>query len=73
VPVRVEHSVVLRLDGPCVPSCAHLLVCARLTFCRPPAYCCNGSNAATHQGYAKEYGTAALTFVKGKVNAMLNK
>jgi hypothetical protein len=48
-------------------------LCTRLTILRPSAYCCNGSNAATHQGYAKEYGTAALTFVKGKVNAMLGK
>ncbi|KAJ7718231.1 putative acetyl xylan esterase [Mycena metata] len=35
-------------------------------------YCCNGSNAATHQGYAVEYGSVALTFVKNKVNAMLS-
>ncbi|KAJ7075986.1 putative acetyl xylan esterase [Mycena belliarum] len=35
-------------------------------------YCCNGSDANTHQGYAVEYGAAALTFVKGKVNAMLS-
>ncbi|KAJ7637007.1 cutinase-domain-containing protein [Roridomyces roridus] len=34
-------------------------------------YCCNGSNAATHQGYAAEYGSVALTFVKNKVNAKL--
>ncbi|KAJ7718232.1 putative acetyl xylan esterase [Mycena metata] len=33
-------------------------------------YCCNGSNAATHQGYAVEYGSVALTFVKNKVNAL---
>lgn len=26
-------------------------------------YCCNGSNAATHQGYASEYGSQALSFV----------
>ncbi|KAJ6496191.1 putative acetyl xylan esterase [Mycena sanguinolenta] len=35
-------------------------------------YCCNGSDANTHQGYAVEYGSVALTFVKNKVNAMLN-
>ncbi|KAJ7083489.1 cutinase-domain-containing protein [Mycena epipterygia] len=35
-------------------------------------YCCNGSNAATHQGYATEYGAVALTFVKNKVNALLS-
>ncbi|CAK5276501.1 unnamed protein product [Mycena citricolor] len=35
-------------------------------------YCCNGSDANTHQGYAVEYGAAALTFVKGKVNALLS-
>ncbi|KAF7311900.1 Acetyl xylan esterase [Mycena indigotica] len=34
-------------------------------------YCCNGSDANTHQGYANEYGSVALTFVKNKVNAML--
>ncbi|KAF7347136.1 Acetyl xylan esterase [Mycena venus] len=35
-------------------------------------YCCNGSDANTHQGYAVEYGAVALTFVKNKVNAMLS-
>ncbi|KAK5134159.1 carbohydrate esterase [Meristemomyces frigidus] len=30
-------------------------------------YCCNGNNAATHQGYGAEYGAAALTFVKSKL------
>ncbi|KAJ7157426.1 putative acetyl xylan esterase [Mycena filopes] len=35
-------------------------------------YCCNGSDANTHQGYAVEYGSVALTFVKNKVNALLN-
>ncbi|CAG8155082.1 unnamed protein product [Penicillium olsonii] len=30
-------------------------------------YCCNGSNAATHNGYGSEYGSQALTFVKGKL------
>ncbi|KAJ7822285.1 Acetylxylan esterase At 0.90 angstrom resolution [Mycena olivaceomarginata] len=34
-------------------------------------FCCNGSNAATHQGYAVEYGSVALTFVRNKVNAAL--
>ncbi|KAJ6450112.1 putative acetyl xylan esterase [Mycena sanguinolenta] len=34
-------------------------------------YCCNGENAATHEGYATEYGAVALTFVKNKVNAVL--
>ncbi|KAJ7830288.1 putative acetyl xylan esterase [Mycena olivaceomarginata] len=29
-------------------------------------FCCNGSNAATHQGYAVEYGSVALTFVRNK-------
>ncbi|KAJ7099464.1 Acetylxylan esterase At 0.90 angstrom resolution [Mycena belliarum] len=37
----------------------------------PDPFCCNGNNAATHQGYAVEFGAAALTFVKNKVNAML--
>lgn len=32
-------------------------------------YCCNGSNAATHQGYGSEYGQQALTFVKSKIPA----
>ncbi|KAJ7157425.1 putative acetyl xylan esterase [Mycena filopes] len=34
-------------------------------------FCCNGSNAATHQGYAVEFGAAATAFVKNKVNALL--
>ncbi|KAH8900349.1 carbohydrate esterase family 5 protein [Thozetella sp. PMI_491] len=32
-------------------------------------YCCNGSDAATHQGYGTEYGQAALTFVNSKLSA----
>ncbi|KAJ5682767.1 Acetylxylan esterase At 0.90 angstrom resolution [Penicillium macrosclerotiorum] len=32
-------------------------------------YCCNGSNAATHQGYGAEYGAQALTFIKSKLSA----
>ncbi|KZT33667.1 Acetylxylan esterase At 0.90 angstrom resolution, partial [Sistotremastrum suecicum HHB10207 ss-3] len=32
-------------------------------------YCCNGNNAATHQGYATEYGSVALAFVQSKLNA----
>ncbi|KAF9257733.1 cutinase-domain-containing protein [Marasmius fiardii PR-910] len=35
-------------------------------------YCCNGNDPNTHQGYANKYGSVALTFVKNKVNAMLN-
>ncbi|KAF7317292.1 Acetyl xylan esterase [Mycena chlorophos] len=34
-------------------------------------YCCNGNDPNTHQGYATEYGSAALAFVKTKVNALL--
>ncbi|KAF7763666.1 CAZyme family CE5 [Agaricus bisporus var. burnettii] len=34
-------------------------------------FCCNGNDQNTHQGYAVEYGSAALNFVRGKVNAML--
>ncbi|KAJ5368946.1 Acetylxylan esterase At 0.90 angstrom resolution [Penicillium cataractarum] len=30
-------------------------------------YCCNGSNAATHQGYGAEYGSQALAFIKTKL------
>ncbi|CDM34821.1 CAZyme family CE5 [Penicillium roqueforti] len=30
-------------------------------------YCCNGSNAATHQGYGAEYGAQAIAFVKSKL------
>ncbi|EPS29233.1 Acetylxylan esterase 2 [Penicillium oxalicum] len=30
-------------------------------------YCCNGNNAATHQGYGREYGSQALAFVKSKL------
>jgi acetylxylan esterase len=36
-------------------------------------YCCNGNDANTHQGYANKYGSAAVTFVKNKVNAKLGK
>lgn len=32
-------------------------------------YCCNGSDANTHQGYGQEYGQAALTFIKSKLSA----
>lgn len=32
-------------------------------------YCCDGSDAATHQGYGTEYGTQALTFIKSKISA----
>ncbi|KAI0064294.1 putative acetyl xylan esterase [Artomyces pyxidatus] len=35
-------------------------------------YCCNGNNAATHQGYGAEYGAQASQFVEAKVNAMLS-
>ncbi|KAF3399341.1 hypothetical protein DPV78_006866 [Talaromyces pinophilus] len=31
-------------------------------------YCCNGSNAATHQGYGAEYGNQALAFIKSKLS-----
>jgi len=34
-------------------------------------YCCNGNDANTHQGYGTEYGSVALTFVQGKLNAAL--
>ncbi|KAF8953627.1 acetylxylan esterase precursor [Flammula alnicola] len=32
-------------------------------------YCCNGSDANTHQGYGTEYGQAALTFINAKLSA----
>jgi acetylxylan esterase len=32
-------------------------------------YCCNGSDAATHQGYGTEYGQDALTFIKSKLDS----
>ncbi|KAL5357700.1 cutinase-domain-containing protein [Aspergillus floccosus] len=35
----------------------------------PDPYCCNGNNAATHNGYGAEYGQAALTFVKSKLSS----
>jgi len=35
-------------------------------------YCCNGTDAATHEGYGVEYGTVATNFIKTKVNAMLS-
>ncbi|ROW01370.1 hypothetical protein VMCG_05861 [Cytospora schulzeri] len=31
-------------------------------------YCCNGSDANTHQGYGSEYGSQALAFVKSKLS-----
>jgi acetylxylan esterase len=31
-------------------------------------YCCNGSNAQTHQGYGAEYGAQALAFIKSKLS-----
>ncbi|VDC06426.1 unnamed protein product [Peniophora sp. CBMAI 1063] len=35
----------------------------------PDPFCCNGNNPAVHQGYAVEFGSAALTFVKNKLAA----
>ncbi|CAL5871405.1 uncharacterized protein PFLUO_LOCUS5655 [Penicillium psychrofluorescens] len=32
-------------------------------------YCCNGSDAATHQGYGVEYGSQALAFIKTKLSS----
>lgn len=32
-------------------------------------YCCNGSDAATHQGYGSEYGSVAFTFIQSKLNS----
>ena len=32
-------------------------------------YCCNGSDAATHQGYGSEYGSQALAFVESKLSS----
>jgi acetylxylan esterase len=32
-------------------------------------YCCNGNNAATHQGYGNEYGQQALSFIKSKLTS----
>lgn len=32
-------------------------------------YCCNGSDAATHEGYGAEYGAQALTFIQNKLSA----
>ncbi|KAK5107981.1 hypothetical protein LTR62_008875 [Meristemomyces frigidus] len=32
-------------------------------------YCCNGNDANTHNGYGAEYGSAALTFIKGKLSS----
>ncbi|KAF8172396.1 putative acetyl xylan esterase [Mycena galopus ATCC 62051] len=37
----------------------------------PDPFCCNGNDPNVHQGYAVEYGSVALTFVKNKVKAML--
>ncbi|KAJ0415378.1 cutinase [Aspergillus carlsbadensis] len=33
----------------------------------PDPYCCNGSDAATHNGYGSVYGQAALQFIQGKL------
>ncbi|KAG8865380.1 hypothetical protein FRB96_000270 [Tulasnella sp. 330] len=35
-------------------------------------YCCNGSDAATHEGYGVEYGSVATSFAESKINAMLS-
>ncbi|KAF3928432.1 hypothetical protein ABW20_dc0100843 [Dactylellina cionopaga] len=35
-------------------------------------YCCTGSDANVHQGYGSQYGTAALNFVKSKLNSSTN-
>ncbi|PSR79953.1 carbohydrate esterase family 5 protein [Coniella lustricola] len=32
-------------------------------------YCCNGSDAATHEGYGAEYGSAAVAFVESKLGS----
>ncbi|KAJ7739652.1 Acetylxylan esterase At 0.90 angstrom resolution [Mycena maculata] len=37
----------------------------------PDPFCCNGNNTTVHEGYATEYGAVALTFVKAKVNAII--
>lgn len=34
-------------------------------------YCCNGDDAATHEGYGAEYGSAAYSFVQSKLTGML--
>ncbi|KAL0945271.1 hypothetical protein HGRIS_000782 [Hohenbuehelia grisea] len=38
----------------------------------PDPYCCNGNDQNAHQAYANKYGSNALTFVRNKVNALLN-
>ncbi|KAK6524798.1 hypothetical protein TWF281_011696 [Arthrobotrys megalospora] len=35
-------------------------------------YCCTGSDQNVHQGYGTQYGTAALNFVKSKLNGSTN-
>ncbi|KAI0481317.1 Acetylxylan esterase 2 [Xylariaceae sp. FL0804] len=32
-------------------------------------YCCNGDDANTHNGYASEYGSQAVTFVQGLIGS----
>lgn len=32
-------------------------------------YCCNGSDATTHEGYGSEYGSQAYSFIQGKLTA----
>lgn len=32
-------------------------------------YCCNGNNAATHQGYGAEYGSQAFAFIQSKLSS----
>ncbi|KAF3933544.1 hypothetical protein ABW19_dt0201193 [Dactylella cylindrospora] len=35
-------------------------------------YCCKGSSQAVHQGYGTQFGTAALNFVRSKLNTSSN-
>lgn len=45
----------------------HIPSRSRLMMRSVDPYCCDGNDAATHQGYGNEYGQNALAFVKSKL------
>lgn len=58
-------------DVSCASDAALFVVYHERLLTRDPKaadpYCCNGSDAATHQGYATKYGSKAEAFVNGKL------
>ncbi|KAI1322542.1 cutinase-domain-containing protein [Xylariaceae sp. FL0255] len=50
----------------CSPASASILK----SYCdSSDPYCCNGDDAATHQGYVTEYGSQALAFIESKLSS----